>query len=147
MNNKKIEVEIKSEDHFKSMLTDIMKETGINVKEIEITKEENNTKIEKEEVENIETEEKKDALLLEKKPEPIIQILEEKKEEELIEPIQEILKLEEAPIVNSIEAPKTVLSLNQLKEKSFKELKEELNNNENKRNQPNILKAGEVIKL
>jgi|GEM_PF-723387 len=42
---------------------------------------------------------------------------------------------------------KPILSLNQLKEKSFDEIKEELNQNKNNNSQSNILKAGEIIKL
>ena len=99
------------------MLSDIMKETGINIKEIEITKQEDKPVIEEKE--------------------PVLEI--EKHEEDV--------KIESAPEVKSIQELKPVLSLNQLKEKSFDEIKEELNQSNKNNNQSNILKAGEVVKL
>ena len=101
--------EIKELD-FKSMLGDIMKETGIEEKQ------------------------KREKMEKEKNEKGI-----EKENEKLIEPIQDIKEIENVII-------KPGMSLNQLKEKSFDEIKQELSQN-NKNNQSNILKAGEVIKL
>lgn len=130
---KKVEVkpvikteEVNSENDFKSILGDIMKETGIEIK--------NNKREEVEEVKVI----KEPQKLEEIKP---------KKEELLIESKEEVLKIKETHVVPSIELTKPILSLNQLKEKSFDELKQELNQDNKNSNQPNVLKAGEVIKL
>ncbi len=120
--------EVNLENDFKSILGDIMKETGIEIK--------NNKRETVEEIKAI------------KEPQKLEEI-EPKKEEILIEPIKEILKIEEPEEIPFIseESSKSVLSLNQLKEKSFEEIKEALNQDKKNSNQPNVLKAGEVIKL
>lgn len=109
----------KEEPDFKSMLSDIMKETGIEMKIVE-----------------------------KEKIEPIVikSVVEEIKKEEIIE--EEIIEEEIEKTIEPVQEVKTIhMSLSQLKEKSFDEIKEELSQNNNKNNQSNILKAGEVIKL
>jgi len=121
----------KEEPDFKSMLGDIMKETGIK-REI----------VEKEKI----------VIPVKEEIKPIIEpIIEETiKEEKLIEPIkieQEIaFPVQEVKEVESV-VLKPVMSLSQLKEKSFDEIKQDLSQDKNKNNQSNVLKAGEVIKL
>ena len=113
------------------MLGDIMKETGIK-REI----------VEKEKI----------VIPVKEEIKPIIEpIIEETiKEEKLIEPIkieQEIaFPVQEVKEVESV-VLKPVMSLSQLKEKSFDEIKQDLSQDKNKNNQSNVLKAGEVIKL
>ncbi|MEZ7821314.1 MAG: type IV secretion system DNA-binding domain-containing protein [Patescibacteria group bacterium] len=184
---------------FKSMLGDVMKETGINTEKL-IIKNENkidNKEDEKKPVINQNQVKIDVSSLIEEvtKNEPVkenivLDKVEEAKKIEsnnviqnVIEPAQvikkieqpeiEILKIEESKDIkpknieqstsnisieqNSISEDvkedivpqiqsKPTLSLNQLKEKSFDEIKEELNQKKNN-NQSNVLKAGEVIKL